>query len=75
MHKPIDTIQDLLTHKQVLLDVFKLCSDKISSSDIQFLEKSVYCHISNFIKSELNDRATNTETNPGLSGINRCIRD
>lgn len=67
MHKPIDTIQDLLNHKQVLLDTLKLCSDKISSNDVQFIEKSVYCHISNFIQSELYDRATNTETNPTVS--------
>ena len=67
MHKPIDTIQDLIDHKQVLLDTLKLCSDRISSNDIQFIEKSVYCHISNFIQSELNDRTTNTETNHTVS--------
>lgn len=63
MHKPIDTIQDLIDHKQVLLDTLKLCSDKISSNDIQFLEKSVYCNISNFIQSRLSDRTTNTKAN------------
>ena len=67
MHRPIDTIQDLINHKQVLLDTLKLCSDKISSSEVQFLEKSVYCSISNFIQSELNDRTTNTETNHTVS--------
>lgn len=67
MHKPIDTIQDLINHKQVLLDTLKLCSDKISSNDVQFIEKSVYCYILNFIQSELNDRTTNTETNHTVS--------
>lgn len=61
MHKPIDTIQDLIDHKQVLLDTLKLCSDGVSSNDVQFLEKSVYCSISNFIQSRLNDRAKNTK--------------